>query len=216
MYKLLICSLFFALLSHAQTKPAAKPATKKPTDKNKVAAKDTVKKEEPKEVDMPIPREFMVYSKKRKNERMKLCINLVSKDSVLNYCINDSLTKDPETSRVLFEQRKGDTLYVLVYVQAFSKPEAATDDGRCSAGKETKLFFAKWNTKTNQAKWKQRTIASCARGVENMSKESIDEWDGTSVLTLNYFRGGTNFIELKFDPQRFELGLQSTNDAEGK
>lgn len=212
MYKFLICFIFCGFLSNAQTKPVGK----KPTGKNTTAHADTIKKEEATPVEIKIPREFMVYSKKNKGEKMKLCLNLVCKDTVLNYCFNDSTTKDPEVSKVLFEQKKGDTLYVLVYVDAFSKPDGANDDGRCNSGKETKLFFAKWNTKTNQAKWKQRTISSCLRGVVNMTKEPVDTWDQSSVLTFNYYRGGSNFVELKFDPQKFELGLQSANDTEGK
>lgn len=212
MYKFLICVLFFAFTGNAQTKPVVK----KPAGKNKIAVKDSSKKEQAKPEPEPvIPREFMAYTKKLRGQRTKLCINLVSKDTVLNYCINDSLTKDPEVSKILFEQRKGDSTYVLVLVSAFSKPDAANDDGRCGSGKETKLFFARWNTKTNQAKWKQRTISSCLKGTDNMSPNAIDEWDGTSVLSINYHRG-PNFLEVKFDPQKFELGLQSANDIEGK
>lgn len=208
MDKLLICLLFFAFTVSAQTKPVAK----KPGDKKTAAKKDTVKKEEPKVVEMKIPRTFMVYTRKMKGQKTKLCVNLVSKDTVLNYCIPDSITKDPEVYKIIFEERKGDTTYVLVYVDGFSKPDAGQDDGRCGAGHETKLFFTRWNTKTNQAKWQNKTITSCLRGTTNMTKEPIDDWDKASVLTINYHRAST-FTELKFDPQHPELGLQTNKEG---
>ena len=48
-----------------------------------------------------------------------------------------------------------------------------------------------------------------------MTKEPIADWDKASVLTINYHRG-SNFYELKFDPQNPQLGLQSTNDSDSK
>jgi hypothetical protein len=216
MYKLITFLLFFAFLANAQTKPAVK----KPIDKKKTATSesDSVKTDLLKEEVIKLPREFAVYTKKArtKKERTKLCINLVCKDTVLNYCMNDSLCTDPETSKILFEQRKGDTLYVLVFIDGFSKPDAASDDGRCSAGKETKLVFCRWNTKTNQAKWKQRNISSCLRGLTNMSQDAVTNWDKTSALVINYHRGSSIFVELKFDPEKFELGLQSIKDNESR
>jgi hypothetical protein len=216
MYKLITFLLFFALFANAQIKPTAK----KPIDKKKTtsAASDSLKTDLLKEEVIKLPREFAVYTKKArtKKERTKLCINLVCKDTVLNYCMNDSLCTNPETSKILFEQRKGDTLYVLVYIDGFSKPDAASDDGRCNAGKETKLVFCRWNTKTNQAKWKQRNISSCLRGVTNMSQDAVTNWDKTSALVINYHRGSSIFVELKFDPEKFELGLQSIKDNESR
>jgi hypothetical protein len=216
MYKLIVFLLFFAFSVNAQTKPA----TKKPvgTKKANVESPDSLKTDVVKEEHVILPREFAVYTKKAhtKKERTKLCINLVCKDTVLNYCMNDSLCRDPETSKILFEQRKGDTLYVLVFIDGFSKPDAALDDGRCGAGKETKLVFCRWNTKTNQAKWKQRNISSCLRGVTNMSQDAVANWDKTSPLVVNYHRGSSIFVELKFDPEKFELGLQSIKDNEAK
>lgn len=218
MYKLiLILGLLFASLANAQTKPAS--ATKKPAGKpakQELARLDSLKKDSLMKEDKPakLPRQFMVYSKhaKARTERTKLCVNLVCKDTVLNYCMNDSLCLDPEVSKVLFEKRNGDTLYVLVYVEAFTKIDATNDDGRCNAGRETKLLFAKWNTKTNIAKWKQRNISSCRKGIDNMGKESIVDWDQSAPLLLSYHRGA-NFYEVKFDPERYQLGFQSMNNA---
>ncbi len=206
MYRLLIITLFFASLTQAQTK---KPT---PNAKTKVV-KDTVRKDTSalvKEIEVPLPREFKVYSKKprTKTERMKLCLNLVSPDTVLNYCVNDSICKDPEVSKILFQQKQGDSTYVLVYVQAFSKP---LDKPDCDAGKELKLFFVRWNTKTNKAVVKQKSFESCMKGITNMTKEPVANWDQSSLLTIKYYKAGS-FLELKFDPQNYLLGLQSASD----
>ena len=153
MYRLLIVTLFLVSFAQAQTKkPAQTNKSKAVKDSVKVDSASVVKEEE-----ITIPREFKVYSKKpkAKTERMKLCLNLVSADTVLNYCINDSICKDPEVSKIVFEQKQGDSTYVLVYVRAFSKP---IDKPACDAGKEVKLFFVRWNTKTNKAIVKQKTI----------------------------------------------------------
>lgn len=206
MYRLLIIALFFASLAQAQTK--------KPTPNAKTkAVKDTVRKDSSalvKEIEAPLPRAFKVYSKKprTKTERMKLCLNLVSPDTVLNYCVNDSICKDPEVSKVLFQQKQGDSTYVLVYVQAFSKP---LDKPDCDAGKELKLFFVRWNTKTNKALVKQKSFESCMKGITNMTKEPVANWDQSSVLIIKYYKTD-NFLELKFDPQNYLLGLQSASD----
>ncbi len=158
---------------------------------------------------------FFVRTKKpiKPTDKFQLCYNLVHKDTNLLYCINDSLCKDPEVVKVLFEQQKGDTNYVLIYVDAFSKSKS--DGGVCNAGKETKLSFVRWNTKTNQAKWKHKSINSCLKTITNMTKEPILDWDKTSTLTINYHRG-SSFYELKFDPQNPHLGLQSANDNDSK
>lgn len=206
MYRLLIITLFLVSFAQAQTK---KPA--QANNKSKVV-KDTVKLDSAsvvKEEEMKIPREFKVYSKrpKAKTERMKLCLNLVSADTVLNYCVNDSICKDPEVSKILYEQKQGDSTYVLVYVKAFSKP---VDKPDCDAGKEVKLFFVRWNTKTNKALVKQKTIESCMKGITNMTEGSILDWDKSSALTFKYYKSGGKFVDLKFDPQQFLLGIQST------
>ena len=140
---------------------------------------------------------------------MKLCVNLVSSGTIFNYCINDSICRDPEVSKILFETKQGDSTYVLVYVRAFSKPD---DKPACDAGKEVKLFFVRWNTVTNKALVKIKTVESCMRGITNMTKESLDEWDKTSPFIFKYHKGAQNFIDLKFDPQNFLLGLQSVGD----
>ena len=219
MFKAIIFALLFATLANAQTKPA--PGGKKPLDKNSkaIAKKDTIKPDTVKFVEPPVPHQFLVYTKKPRaaKDRTKLCINLVSDASAINYCMNDSLCKDPEVYKIMFEQRQGDTLYVLVLIDAYTKIDAKNDDGRCNAGKETKLVFARWNTKTGEAKWKQKNVSSCSRGIINMTKEPILSWDGASVLTLNYNRG-LNFYEMKFDPQQYQLGLQSASaiESDGK
>ena len=158
---------------------------------------------------------FYVRTKKptKAGDKFQLCYNLVHKDTNLLTCFNDSLCKDPEVAKILFEQQKGDTNYVLVFVDAFTKSKS--DGGVCNAGKETKLSFVRWNTKTNMAKWKTKNINSCLKTITNMTKEPIADWDKASVLTINYHRG-SNFYELKFDPQNPQLGLQSTNDSDSK
>jgi hypothetical protein len=209
MYKIIATLLFLASFANAQTKTTAKPEPGK-----KPLAKDTVKPAPVVEVPDVIPNEFAVYSKKPKGkDRMKLCINLVSKGTVLNYCITDSICKNPEVSKILFEKQSGDTNYVLVLVDAFSKPD---DKPACDAGKETKLFFARWNTTTNKATWKQKSVGSCMRGITNMTKEKIADWDNTTPLLVNYYRGNSQFVELKFDPDNYKLGFQSASEADAK
>src|SRR5699024_3657138 len=104
--------------------------TRKPAPKGKVAAKpaqaDTVKADSVQvtEETFAIPKEFAVdtrRSKTAKKGRVKLCLNLVSQDSTLNSCMNDSILHDPEVSKILFEAKEMDTTYTLVYVMAFSK-----------------------------------------------------------------------------------------------
>jgi hypothetical protein len=168
---------------------------------------------------LDLKRQTMSFYVKTKHARPKtadktqLCINIANKDTSLLYCVNDSICKDPEVSKVIFQESKGDTTYMLIYVDAFSKSKS--DGGLCNAGKETKLFFVRWNTKVNQAKWKQKTIASCLKGITNMTKDPIVDWDKSAPLTASYHRGST-FYDVKFDPQHPELGLQSAKDSEGK
>ncbi len=215
MYKFIIFAILFATTAVAQTKPA--PGGKKTTDKNNkaIARKDSIKPDTAKYVEPPLPHEFLVYTKKPRTpkERTKLCINLISGEKAINYCMNDSLCKDPESYKVLFEKRDGDSLYVLVLVDAFTKIDANNDDGRCNAGKETKLVFARWNTQTDQAKWRQKNVSSCRRGITNMSKDAIPGWDGSSVLTVSCHRG-PSFYDIIFDPGNYKLGLQSSKDSE--
>jgi hypothetical protein len=221
MYRIIILSILFASFTKAQTMPTSSAKKQNKSLANDISMNDSIKShgDTARLVEPPLPHEFMVYTKKPKTnkDRTKLCVNLVSGESVINYCMNDSLCKDPEVSKILFEQKQGDTLYVLVLIDAFTKIDATNDDGKCSSGKETKLVFSKWNTKTNEAKWKQKNISSCSKGITNMSKDPLSEWDKNSVLTVNYHRG-QNFYELKFDPQQYQLGLQSNSlfDSETK
>jgi len=210
-----IILLLFVLASFgitAQTKsPAGKPL---PGKNNKAAAKkDSAKVAPVVEEPVVIPRNFAVYSRKAKTGkdlRMKLCINLVKDTTILNYCLTDSLCKNPEVSKVMFQKMDGDTNYVLVYIDAFSKP---IDKPSCDAGHETKLFFARWNVKTNKALWKQKSVASCMRGIDNMTKDPIGDWDGSSTLVVSYYRGNSQFLEVKFDPANYKLGMQSGEQA---
>jgi hypothetical protein len=147
--------------------------------------------------------------KAAKPEPIQLCMNIVSKDTNLVYCVNDSICKDPEVAKVLFEKQVGDTMFVLIYLDAFSKSKS--DGGVCNAGHESKLFFARWNVKTNQAIWKFKNVSSCLKGITNMTKEPIVNWNKSDVLVVKYHRGSV-FYEVKFDPQRPDLGLQSAKD----
>lgn len=211
MYKLTVFLLLFALSFHAQTKKNISKKSKEeaPVDSVAPAPVDTVDLigEELKN-----ERKFGAYTRKARkpDNRMKLCMNLVSQSAILNLCINDSICKSPEVSKILFERTNGDSTYMLVYIDAFTK---VNDRPSCDAGHETKMFFIRWNTLTNKAIWKQRTISSCIKAITNMTKEPITNWDGVSTLVLNYHRGGTNFVELKFDPQNYLMGLQSPNDS---
>ena len=206
MYRLVIIAVFCSSFSFAQTKKSAQK------DKPLVST-DSLKTDSVKKIAEELPvirKEFAVYSKKprAKTERMKLCLNLISEDTVLNYCMNDSICKDPEVSKILFEQKQGDTTYVLVYVQAFSKP---VDKVECDAGKELKLFFVRWNTKTNKAIVKFRNVESCMKGITNLNTDPIINWDRTTTLLVKYYRTGEKFVELTFDPQKYLLGLQSSS-----
>jgi hypothetical protein len=49
-----------------------------------------------------------------------------------------------------------------------------------------------------------------------MSQDAVTNWDKTSALVINYHRGSSIFVELKFDPEKFELGLQSIKDNESR
>lgn len=207
MYKIVILSLLLSLSFNAQTKrpnPKAKPIAIDTT----INASDTldVKGEELKQ-----NHQFGAYTRKpyKPSNRMKLCINLVADNSNYNFCINDSICKYPEYSSVLFQKQDGDSAYALVLVDAITKTD---DKPGCDAGHETKLFFVKWSTKNNKGTWKQRTISSCIKAVTNMNREPIKDWDKTSVLKVNYHKGGTVFIELKFDPENYRLGFQSNSE----
>ena len=167
-----------------------------------------------------IRKAFRVAYKKRNNtfyvatkrptlatDKMKLCINLINKDTNLLYCMVDSVVKDPEFGKVIFEKQKGDSVYVLLYVYAFSKL-----GGNCNGEKEAKLFFVRWNVFEGRAIWRNKYINSCAKTITNMTKTPIEQWDGKTKLVVEYHRG-QNFYEIAFDPERPELGIQ--NNKEG-
>lgn len=150
----------------------------------------------------------------RPTDKIQLAYNLVYNDTNIMHFVNDSICKDPEVAKVLFEKLVGDTNYVLIYVDAYSKSKS--DGGRCNAGKETKITFVRWNVKTQASKWKHRTISSCLKTITNMTKTSIADWDKSSELIMNYHRGA-NFYDIKFDPAKPQLGLQSSStDNEAK
>jgi hypothetical protein len=154
---------------------------------------------------------FSAYTKKPikglEGDKMKLCVHIVSKDTFLTHCVVDSITRDPEFAKVLFNEQKGDSVYQLIYVYAFSK-----QGGNCNGQKEAKLMFVRWNTKVNQAAWKSKLINSCAKTVTNMTKTPIEDWDGKSKMVVEYHRG-SNFYEIAFDPAHPELGLQNNKDS---
>ena len=157
---------------------------------------------------------FKVYSKKPKKnskDRMKLCINISAKDTNLLYCTNDSICRDPESFKQLYQKTVGDTVYTLVLVDAFTK--SAYNGGVCNGGKETKLFFCRWNAPKGKAIWKVRTVASCIKTVTNMTKTPLADWDGRSVLNVSYHKG-SKFYDIKFDPEKPQMGMQSAADGE--
>lgn len=202
----------FSLMLNAQAKkPVPVKKTQKGVPTASATAVDTVT---PIEVEPAIPQEFAVYSKryKVKKPRISLCLNLIGGDSIFNYCMPDSLVRDPEKIKLLFQKQEGDSLYALVYVSAFTKDPERPE---CSGGRETKLYFVRWNAHTNKAIVKQKFIESCYRTITRISDESIIDWDGVSILTMSYNRG-QKFIDLKFDPANFKLGLQSLKDTGDK
>lgn len=160
-----------------------------------------------------IPNEFKVYTKRSKitTDPMMLCVNLVSSENIFNYCREEEIIRDPEVFKILFEKKVGDTTFVLVYLEAFSKP---TDKPSCAAGKEIKLYFFRWNTLTNKAYTQIRTVESCMRNINNMTKEGegLDGWDKNSPLIFKNHKGSDKFYELKFEPKNYLLGLQTEKD----
>jgi hypothetical protein len=210
MYKIIPLFLLLSFFAGAQSK---KTGQKKPNE----TVQDTVVPDTIAQAieEDPLPNEFKVYTKKprKKGDRLKMCLNLVNGDSIFNYCMNDSIMRDPEVSKILFEQKNGDSTYVLVYVEAFSKPK---DKVSCDAGRERKLFFVRLNTKTNKAIVKQKYYESCMKNITNMTKDPVANWDGSSVLLVSYYRGGVNFVEFTFDPKQYLLGFQSAAELDSK
>jgi hypothetical protein len=151
---------------------------------------------------------FYVVTKRptREGDKMKLCINITNKDTNLLHCVVDSICKDPEFGKVIFEKQNGDSVYMLLYVYAFSKL-----GGNCNGEKEAKLYFVRWNVVEGKAIWRAKLVNSCARTVTNMSKTPIEEWDGKTKLEVEYHRG-KNFYAIAFDPEHPELGIQKNID----
>lgn len=198
-------ALEYQLPSESETDPVTGKTTyfkdvKKRNDSIRVAFVKTMKK-----------RDQVFYIKNRKpkkaGERWKLCINIVNKDTNLTKCFNDSSIIDPETKMVLFEKQVGDSIYMLILVEAYNKRL-----NTCGKEKEAKLYFARWHPKNNEAKWKVKTFSSCYKTITNMTKTPIAEWDKKSVLTISYHKG-SNFYDIFFDPEHPEKGIQSNNDS---
>jgi len=141
---------------------------------------------------------------------MKLCINITNKDTNLLYCVVDSVIKDPEYGKVIFEKQNGDSVYLLLHVYAFSKL-----GGNCNGEKEAKLFFVRWNVAEGRAVWRNKYISSCAKTITNMTKTPIEQWDGKTKLVVEYHRG-QNFYEIAFDPEHPELGIQNNKEGAKK
>jgi hypothetical protein len=158
---------------------------------------------------------FRVYTKRpnpkkpKKGDKMQLCINIVAKDTSLTYCMGDTIIKDPETSKLLYNRMVGDTAYMLIYVEAFTKT-----GGECSGGKETKVFFVRWNAPLGKAIWKAKTINSCYKTITNMTKVDPLKWDGKTPILFSYNKGDS-FIDVTFDPDKPKLGFQTGDAANG-
>jgi hypothetical protein len=156
---------------------------------------------------------FRVYTKrpnpKKKDDKMQLCINIVAKDTNLVYAMNDTIIKDPEVSKLLFNKTIGDTVYQLIYVDAFTKT-----GGACSGGHETKVWFVRWHAPAGKAIWKAKTINSCYKTITNMTKTDPFNLDGKSPLLFSYNKG-SQFIDVTFDPEKCKLGFQTSDGANG-
>lgn len=146
---------------------------------------------------------------KDKTQMMQLCLKLKNGKDSLVYCSKDSTCKEPEKAVVLHEAKKGDSTFVLILVQAFTKTKGL----ECLGGIERKLYFVSWHPASQQGKWKSKYINSCVKTITDMSKPPIEEWDKNSSLIINYHRG-TGFYEMTYDPQKPELGLQATGKTE--
>jgi hypothetical protein len=136
-------------------------------------------------------------------------LTLIDGKDKIDYTWNDTVVRDPETTSVLFEKQKGDTLYALLYVGTFSKVTTSSANGRCFSGKEKRLFFVKWSRTDNQAKWKNKCLESCLLSVTNMTKdETLTNWDKTSELVFKTLKANA-FVDLVFDPAKFWEGVKS-------
>ena len=204
----LLSLVFFFTLSLSFTAQTKKPATKaKAAPEPTLAVIDSAQFNEQ---DPPAPSEFAVYTirYKYKKPSMKLCLNLVSNGIVMNYTYADSLIRDPEKFKVLFQQAEGDSVYSLVYVSTFTKdPELP----QCNAGKESKLYFVRWSSKDKKGIVKQKYFESCYKTITRLGDAVIEDWSGAEPLKVTYNRG-TFFYDVTFDPANFKLGLQSSKE----
>ena len=156
--------------------------------------------------------EFGVYTKPASSiyKRTRLCVQLAENGKTHLFSIHDSLCINPEKSKVLFQKMEGDTVFCLIVIDAFSK---ASDNPFCDAGKETKVVYARWSTKTNKSKFKQRTVSSCLRGITNLTTTDLFKWNPDSgPLELNYHKGGDLYIQVIFNPKDFHIGFQSASE----
>ena len=205
----------FNVAAQQKKKPAPGPkktpvaAVRDTTPNPEADASDTL---DPRDLDYKAWREFAVYSKrgKGKDRRLKLCFQIVSDSAVYNHCINDSTLRDPEVVKEVFRRSVGDSTFILLYVDAFTKGV----DKLCDGGHETKVVFFKWNTATNKARMQQRTISSCVKAITSMGQSDVNAWDGQSPLIFSYHRGGVNFLDVMFDPAQFRRGLQSIKTSD--
>jgi len=211
MYRIVfVCMLAgMSLASNAQTKKTTPNTAANSETLSAVVDTGLVKEEEP-----PIPSGFTVYTKRYKTKmpKMRLCLNLVNGDTVFNYCIIDSLLRDPEKTKLLFQKRDADSTFALVYVMAFTKD---LERPECSAGRETKIYFARISNTNNKGIVKFRYIESCYKTITRLNRDPIEEWDGTTPLKISYNRG-SKFLDMSFDPQNYKLGLQSNSEGESK
>ncbi len=198
-------SLDYQLPNESETDPVSGKTTyfkavKKKNDSIRVAFRVALKKKY---------NTFSVKTVKPKaaGERMKLCFNIVAKDTNLQHCFKDSIMRDPEISKVLYQKAAGDTVYMLILVEAFNKTI-----NTCGTTRESKLYFTRWNYKESKALWKVKTFSSCAKTITNMTKMPVAEWDGKSILTIS-FNKGSDFVDLTFDPDKPEKGIVSSNDS---
>ncbi len=156
--------------------------------------------------------EFGVYTKPATSQykRARLYIQLAENGKTHLFSIHDSLCINPEKSKVLFQKMEGDSVFSLIAIDAFSK---ATDNPLCDAGKETKVVYARWSTKNNKSKFKQRTVSSCLRGITNLTATDLFKWNPDSgPLELNYHKGGDLYIQVIFNPKDLHIGFQSTSE----
>ena len=200
------------VLSLAITAQVKKPVPSKTPTAEGASNASVADTSQPKELEPAIPKEFAVYTKRYKiiKPALRLCINMPGGDSTLNYCVVDSLVRDPENYKVLFQHKDADSTFALIYVSAFTKDPERPE---CVAGRETKLYFIRWNTTTNKAIVKQRYIESCYRTITRLSDENLMEYDGTRPITISYNKGAS-FIDLTFDPAKYKAGIQSNKEAE--